>query len=452
MSDFKQNAVRDSAPKARWLKRFRPSGAAQSAALLWIGLSLIAAACDSARPGTSGGTDAAVADAVQTTDIAADAGTDVASGSAEPIDLFAEAWVAAACASHAVCHAWIEHFATPEGCKAWMARRPSAAFWVSGVKAGKVTFHADAAETCLKNLNTICYADLEHASAAFCPLAFSGSAADGSACQTGAECKSGTCTESGADCSVCAPAKNGNELCDGGKCPPIHSSGAGAACVFSIECKQGLFCSPVPGSGGFGEPTTCTPTGPPDSKCSMNEECNQGLVCLRDKPNDPAAHCGTPLVTGSACFTFGNPYDEACAPTDSCIDGTCLPLRKVGEACSKHAQCGLDAWCPAGKCAVVPATVGESCAPGPTLGVQRLQCGGGLHCSAKSICVSKSGADTDCNADSDCLDGLSCSGSSQRKCMVPATAGKTCSQTDGPSCEEGLLCGDKGVCAAPKCP
>lgn len=101
--------------------------------------------------------------------------------------------------------------------------------------------------------------------------------------------------------------------CNGGTCAPGRSSEAGAACVISAECKDGLFCGPM---------RTCAPAGSGDANasCQSDGDCKSGLRCNIVGFGAVCQPEGTKDV-GGQCTVSGE-----CFGGLACAGGACAPL------------------------------------------------------------------------------------------------------------------------------
>lgn len=168
--------------------------------------------------------------------------------------------------------------------------------------------------------------------------------------------------------------------------------------------------------------------------------------------------CQTPGAEGSSCFDLSEPFggQSACATgvcglKDGTSSGKCFAWKKVGEACESSWQCGLvDAWCDAGKCALLPG-VGATCA---SISGQPL-CQFGTYCGSDSKCA-KPTATGPC-LQQQCAKGSQCFCSTEDcsdggTCKPNAKAGEACGTEGAAYCEDGLSCDDTTKkCVAPTC-
>ncbi|HRG96884.1 MAG TPA: hypothetical protein PLR99_11590 [Polyangiaceae bacterium] len=121
-----------------------------------------------------------------------------------------------------------------------------------------------------------------------------------------------------------------------GRCTPPRPPGAPCtshdACVFRL-CSQGV-CADQRAEGG---------------PCNSHWSCRPGLVCDLDR-GCVTATAPTPapkLPLGGKCG-----YDHECAPGNRCVNHTCVPPARLGEACRGPGDCEDDPFveCIAGTC------------------------------------------------------------------------------------------------------
>lgn len=125
---------------------------------------------------------------------------------------------------------------------------------------------------------------------------------------------------------------------EGGICQDaaeLYSAAAGQPCGQVGLCQLGLFCVADPGEvfwlyGGHCEATrlgsgaTCRSSYP--DQCPIGEYC-QGAE------SESEGTCVPLSGEGQACTYSG------CEPELTCVDGTCLPYRHLGETCQGGDQC-----------------------------------------------------------------------------------------------------------------
>jgi hypothetical protein len=186
-----------------------------------------------------------------------------------------------------------------------------------------------------------------------------------------APCGSGSCD--GAEClpvvgigQMCAPQ---GTLCQPGLvCPSGTCSapgGVGIICLFDDECQDGLFCDPATGK--------CAPRAQAGGDCAT-AACPFGFDCGFTAPlGDGGADAGPALClplsgAGGSCVFDSN--GGQCLEAETCReDGKCSPIPGLGDLCD-GGSC-LAGSCQAGTCSLV--TSGGAC-------------GQGIDC-VSSICV-----------------------------------------------------------------
>lgn len=190
---------------------------------------------------------------------------------------------------------------------------------VAAVKAGRRTFDAEAAETCMAKAGSILgKCQLENVEDiaewaernAVCMSIFKGASAEGESCSSPLDCMPPSDTSKRVDCR--------DDTC------VILTArvGEGEACSQSqfIDCEEGLFCrTPSPGLS--------------DGVC--------------EKVKAIGEPCDFPYQCESAGFCDG-------------YASTCAPKKAVGEACDSSLECGIH-WCIEGKCAARPMVGDASC-------------------------------------------------------------------------------------------
>jgi hypothetical protein len=226
----------------------------------------------------------------------------------------------------------------------------------------------------------------------YCDFDVPGTLPDGAPCGDSTQCAGGLCYRPSGGCGACVSRAPVGELClpygcaKGGTCeyckfnpippppaPPAPSC-PGKRCladvtrgiegypcrVFEVaaprtlpyfECATGLVCD----EGGTGR---CTPPRPPGAPCTRDEACTyyrcdqgacadqsaEGGACNSHRSCRPPLYCdldrrscvtrmtapsAPKLPLGGDCA-----YDDECAPANPrCVNRTCVPLARLGEAC-----------------------------------------------------------------------------------------------------------------------
>lgn len=180
---------------------------------------------------------------------------------------------------------------------------------------------------------------------------FAGSLPGGSACNSGYQCTSGTCTLAGANanCGTCATtvAEGGSCLaggtiacalgtqCDNGTCTKIAFGGVGASCDgVALLCGADLYC----------DFTTQQCVAPPSAGAPCpNGYCATSLVCAGPTS---ARTCQAPLPTGGDCQD-----DTQCAAGLGCDTSSqkcaAVTWASGGEPCGNLVRCLVES-CPIG--------------------------------------------------------------------------------------------------------
>jgi hypothetical protein len=145
------------------------------------------------------------------------------------------------------------------------------------------------------------------------------SAAGGSPCTAGQQCRSGLCSNGTCADTCCSLTSSGTECTGARAC--AFGTFPGAA---GLDTHYVAFCQPYPGSGTFG------------SLCSVGTEC-QGGLCIITQPSFCTVPCRSSdeCGSGSACqyTSVGTDLDFACLYT---FASQTLPL---GASCSDYNQC-----------------------------------------------------------------------------------------------------------------
>lgn len=228
------------------------------------------------------------------------------------------------------------------------------------------------------------------------------------------------------------PACWGHAFCVEGRCR-TRAPAEGEACSEIGECAQGLDCV------GFESRET-------SGRCER--EYREGAACDED---DALGSCGQWLKCreGRCVFDLSiGKLGAACLASEGdcrggfCEDGTCVPRRSLGDACTDTAPCQQPYSCIDGACAEPPATctgeVGDVC-------TGSLECGLGLVClnGSPSRCALQTGRQGQpCIEPQHCVDGQCIDGT----CVIAP---------DGDPCETGSECESQfcadGACTVSAC-
>ncbi|MBR4984370.1 MAG: hypothetical protein IKY83_01345 [Proteobacteria bacterium] len=168
-------------------------------------------------------------------------------------------------------------------------------------------------------------------------------------------CTDGICTQAPEDTSCVTKGCPFGEFCDGEKC--VNAIPTGKPCVESVPCEEGAYCAN----------DVCTPHLTEGSACTKSDVCASDLSCIVGtcrKPltkgdscaGDLELSCPIPLICGPAqkCADYVS-IGDTCGDTEicetgNCIDGTCKPPAKLGEACDEINACDKALACQDGVC------------------------------------------------------------------------------------------------------
>ena len=211
---------------------------------------------------------------------------------------------------------------------------------IADVKAGTITYDADAAGACLAAIrNTSCATFAPRAqiadSSELCILTvFGGTVPEGGACNSLFECDSGGSALS-VNCestmSSCDPATT----CCPGTCtaePPTSGSGAvGTTCTTSEDCLATLYCSEV--THACKQPGAAA-----GDACDATDGCDNPLICTQDAQTSMGT-CGPQIATGGTCDPESN---FQCGDSRDYCDSTTLTCTRrvaVGQTCTDTTPC-----------------------------------------------------------------------------------------------------------------
>ena len=239
---------------------------------------------------------------------------------------------------------------------------------VQAAKRPGTGYAASAVTSCAQQLDAAgCFDQWTVIEGAPCAFLYTGTLAEGAACQRFDQCASGSCSAAANQCGVCRPVAAESASCADRACAPhLHcvqntcmrdhlvgeacvTEGPGASCDFPFACVSGTCQNASTGEG---------------AKCAFaSDPCDTslGLICtVTDDPDSGAAspNVGTcqpykiPAV-GESC----NAGDTACGPGVSCIltadksDATCFLDPAEGAVCDPTgAPCLYPLSCISGKC------------------------------------------------------------------------------------------------------
>jgi hypothetical protein len=237
-----------------------------------------------------------------------------------------------------------------------------------------------------------------------CDAVFQGTVRPGGGCRSAQECEVGWC-----DRSTTCP----------GECRPFASSGD--AVVSSEAC--GPLGVEYASDGGI----VCHARQPVGTACGSSAECEEALcingTCVRLGAKNEACPCA---------FGF------------RCLNDTCQPWARLGEACANEffvpgPACQLGLACQNGVCGPL-LTEGQSCENNPNRCAPHLTCKG-----RPATCVPLADAGVPCTSSFFCARDLVCVAGS---CLAPRTAGQACGARS--ECELGLGC-EGGSCVTLTC-
>jgi hypothetical protein len=214
-------------------------------------------------------------------------------------------------------------------------------------------------------------------------------------------------------------------LCPGTITPLL---GAGAPCISSGECTQGLYCKKDSGCPGV-----CTAFSTVGQSCSGTARCDPSLECETATSGPLTDFCAFAPEAGAPCN--GN-----CGSTEYCPDDP--------------THCSQNLWCDGTTSKCAPGVgVGAACGPQPDAGGS-IACASNLWCNQvfsdkPGNCVAPSGANAPCN-DLGCQKGFHCVGyvplgpdAGLGTCVGPSPSGGPCKSTA--DCAGGAYCGN-GTC------
>jgi hypothetical protein len=281
---------------------------------------------------------------------------------------------------------------------------------------------------------------------------------NGKVCKASTDCESGFCVDGvccNSSCSdQCAACNMPNRE---GTCSPVTGQPVGnrptcesdgTVCGGSCNGFTTRNCA-FPQSSTTCGPTTCTSsTNTPPPTCDNAGHC---------KANQPVECAPYQCSAGIGCLTRCA-QDPDCVGGYFCQRGTCLPLRAMGEACSRDTECTtgscVDGFCCdspcAGACARCNAPNREGLCTAQTGGTpdEASDCApllcNGVNLGCPEICVNNS----------DCANGYACVGGACVKRHEPGHTCTTAAECASGFCADGFCCnssclGSCATCAAP---
>jgi hypothetical protein len=217
------------------------------------------------------------------------------------------------------------------------------------VAAGRVIFHADAAEDLFEAARTVPCEELGHVVRVRQLAVFEGTVASGQACTLNEECSGeSSCYGSAACPGWCGPREEDGDGCrNDGNCL-VDSACWGAEC--GARLPVGADCSEY--GNDCDEMLSCLPDSEGNSTCRLTAELyvnGLGEACGGSNPLcSPELHCADvgekshvcvePSTDGGTCYAAYPPMcpsDRYCLIADSSsVEGTCVPRPTDGEDCS----------------------------------------------------------------------------------------------------------------------
>jgi hypothetical protein len=212
--------------------------------------------------------------------------------------------------------------------------------WRSAADAGKVVWHAEAAQACVDALASLtCDRATEEYRRPRCLDVFTGTLGDGEVCAFGGECISKECFTG--DDMACA------EACCLGTCigeTPPTPGGIGDVCRHA-PCLEG-WC----------DGNLCVPRLSEGTACSFDDQCDLGLAC--DYWTDPFAWvCRALPGAGEPCMSPCRELGQVC----SSLTRACEPAGQLGASCIARHDCASFYQCDASYRCAEGAAIGEAC-------------------------------------------------------------------------------------------
>lgn len=197
----------------------------------------------------------------------------------------------------------------------------------SAVRHGRATFDADAAKHCVQMLQDTPLARASDTDTLFahypCDSVLLGQQAEGQACLFSVECKEGLACEGyavGVE-GVCKKPPKAGEAC-------IIQRFGNILNVQAVEphhpaCVAGAWC----------DGSKCQPRAAAGKPCGGTGSCASGLSCVMGK-------CGKPLADGAACAATSDcTFGSICEPGGEAGAKVCAPHHGAGSQCTSAEQC-----------------------------------------------------------------------------------------------------------------
>ncbi|MFT3696669.1 MAG: hypothetical protein QM831_26245 [Kofleriaceae bacterium] len=243
---------------------------------------------------------------------------------------------------------------------------------IQGVKAGKITYHADKARACIDSFDSgtcerkfLSGAQLDSTA---CNEVFDGTIHADGMCANDAECISQDCNIPSCSTACCTG------TCVGDTKPT--KAAVGSACQSSNDCATG-YCDLTA--------MTCAALLADGASCSSSSQC-ESYNCQTT--------CKPVVDEGAACTSTNDCklIQDSCNTTKTCSAGVAS-----GGACTNSADCHLTAYC--------SASAGMTCKDRPVLGescAEALSCLDGSLCSDAGMCVARFADGSACTTSSQC--------------------------------------------------
>ncbi len=206
---------------------------------------------------------------------------------------------------------------------------------------GRATFDPDAARSCVEMLRSKAMVQSSETDTFFahspCDRVLLGTQAEGAACRFSVECREGlACVgyRSGVD-GVCKKPPGAGEACSEQAYGTILN--ASAVALHHPPCARGAWC----------DRTTCRPRTPAGKTCTRSDACDEGLVCTVGK-------CAVAAPKGGACSTSQDcSFGLWCDRRGGASAGKCASKREAGQPCTSNDDCK-------GRCDIPKADAGSS--------------------------------------------------------------------------------------------
>ena len=252
------------------------------------------------------------------------------------------------------------------------------------------------------------------------------------ACEKYSKCLPGYFATAFGDMNTCL-----SRWAEGWCAPRLKVSGSGDTPATTLACaaaRRAITCAEwIDGSYSL---DVCLPqagTLPNGATCGTSGQC-QSRYCAITR-GAACGKCAPTAAAGGACTT-----GDGCTGDLQCINDVCVPMPKLGDACSLTCAYGLQ--CLNGRC-VATAKAGESCLTKPCDPYGAIECIQGVcqvlqYGNAGDSCDPRIGRS--CSRMGFCQPNLTCS--------AGARDGEACAESGGPFCIPFAQC-MSGVCKVP---